>query len=265
MSELLPSVYWEERARSFAHRGAGLKAVCSYGMPSFYNRAIDLCQRLALEPWLAVTPGMRVLDVGCGVGRWSRELARRGAFVTGIDLSPTMIEEARRRARADGVGGRCHFQVEDLSQLDLGERFPLVVCVTVLQHILEPERLQTALRRLASHLDPGGRLVLLEAAPSQTVTRCDTKVFQARDVSVYLDAFAGAGLAVEGITGVDPMPFKTRLLPHYRHLPRPVAIAALLGTTAISLPIDALFGRRWVDASWHKVFVMRPRVGDAVR
>jgi SAM-dependent methyltransferase len=68
------SSYWEERARRFAIEGEGLAAVRSYGMPAFYNRVIDLCQRLALAPWLRVRPGTRVLDVGCGVGRWCREL-----------------------------------------------------------------------------------------------------------------------------------------------------------------------------------------------
>ncbi|TLY69775.1 MAG: methyltransferase domain-containing protein, partial [Gammaproteobacteria bacterium] len=77
-----PQAYWEERAQRFAVEGEGLAAVCSYGMPAFYNRVIDLSQRLALAPWLRVRPGTSVLDVGCGVGRWCRELARRGARVT---------------------------------------------------------------------------------------------------------------------------------------------------------------------------------------
>src|ERR1700755_3306777 len=97
-----PSVYWEDRAQRFAGEGAGLAAVCAYGMPEFYNRAIHLEQRLALRPWLAVSAGTRVLDVGCGVGRWSRLLAARGGLVTGVDISPTMITEARRRALAEG-------------------------------------------------------------------------------------------------------------------------------------------------------------------
>ena len=67
----MSSTYWEERASRFASRGEGLGAVCSYGMPAFYNRMIDWCQRLALARWLGVRPGARVLDVGCGVGRWS--------------------------------------------------------------------------------------------------------------------------------------------------------------------------------------------------
>ncbi len=86
-----PVTYWEDRAQLFASEGAGLAAVCSYGMPEIYNRVVDCCQWLALRRWLDVPKGARVLDVGCGVGRWSRRLARRGATVTGIDLSPTMI------------------------------------------------------------------------------------------------------------------------------------------------------------------------------
>src|SRR5690242_13365543 len=98
-----PLTYWEQRACRFARQGDGLAAVCSYGMPAFYNRVIDGCQRLALGRWLRVPPGTRVLDVGCGVGRWSCRLARRGASVIGVDLSPTMIAQAQARAAAQGV------------------------------------------------------------------------------------------------------------------------------------------------------------------
>src|SRR5258706_131819 len=140
-----PSLYWEDRARRFAAEGDGLAAVCAYGMPEFYNRGIHLEQRLALEPWLKAGAGTRVLDVGCGVGRWSRLLAARGADVLGVDLSPTMIAQARRRAVAEGVGDRCRFRVQDVSNLDVGERFDLILGVTVLQHILDPVALRAAL------------------------------------------------------------------------------------------------------------------------
>src|SRR5579863_5212008 len=110
-------------------------------MPEFYNRLLHLSQRLALAPWLRVGPGTPVLDVGCGVGRWSRLLAARGAQVRGVDLSPTMVEIARRRAAAAGLAERCHFVVQDLAELELDGCFDLVLGVTVLQHILEPVRL----------------------------------------------------------------------------------------------------------------------------
>jgi 2-polyprenyl-3-methyl-5-hydroxy-6-metoxy-1,4-benzoquinol methylase len=260
--QYVPSHYWEERARRFARQGAGLSAVCSYGMPEFYNRMIDRCQRLALEPWFEIAPGTRVLDVGCGVGRWSSMLATRGADVTGIDLSPTMIEEAQRRAQSNGVGERCRFLVQDLAQLDAGAKFDLIVGVTVLQHILEPQALREAIQRMSEHLAPGGRMVLLEAAPARVAKRCDTKVFRARARDVYLGLFEEAGLTLRAMTGVDPAPFKTWLLPHLRELPRILGVAAVAAVTCLSAPIDLIFGRRAVKSSWHAVFVLQRAVGD---
>ena len=257
----LPGRYWEERAQRFASEGEGLAAVCSYGMPELYNRVIDLCQRLALRHWLDVPAETRVLDVGCGVGRWSRRLAARGAQVTGIDLSPTMIAEARRRAQADGIAGRCRFATQNLADLDAGAPFDLVLGVTVLQHILEPAALHAALARMTQHLAPGGRMVLLEAAPTRASSHCDSSIFRARRRLEYLALFAQAGLELRAITGVDPAPFKHRLLPHLKRLPRRLAIAATTLASILSLPIDALFGRRAVRQSWHAVFVLQ-RAGD---
>ncbi|MBV8144783.1 MAG: class I SAM-dependent methyltransferase [Gammaproteobacteria bacterium] len=248
--------YWEERARRFAASGAGLAAVCSFGMPLFYNRAIDLSQRLALRPWLGVQRGTRVLDAGCGVGRWSLLLAARGAAVTGIDHSAIMIAEARRRARIAGLRGSCRFLVQDLAALDTGDRYDLVLSVTVLQHILETGALRAALRRMAAHLAADGRLVLLEAAPDRAISRCDSAIFRARARSSYLRLFAECGLELHALSGVDPAPFRTWLLPHLPRLPRGLRLAALAAVTAASLPVDVPFGRSLVGRSWHAVFVL---------
>jgi SAM-dependent methyltransferase len=251
-----PSLYWEDRAQRFAGERDGLAAVCAYGMPEFYNRAIDWEQRLALDPWIKVPPGSRVLDVGCGVGRWSRLLAARGAQVIGVDLSPTMIDQARSRAVDDGVAERCRFAVADLACLDLGERFDLVLGVTVLQHILDPAAFRAALCAMAAHLAPGGRMILLEAAPTAAVSRCDSTVFTARPREVYIATIRACGLEVRALTGVDPAPFRRRLVPYLRSLPRVAALSLLAADTAFSLPVDALFGRLAVRHSWHAVFVV---------
>ncbi|MDE2219465.1 MAG: class I SAM-dependent methyltransferase, partial [Gammaproteobacteria bacterium] len=120
-------------------------------MPEFYNRAIHRSQHRALEPWLRLPRGTRVLDVGCGTGRWSRRLAARGADVTGIDFSPTMIAMAGRLAGLEGVARKCRFAVQDLSAMEMGERFDVVLGVTVLQHILDPRALRAAVQRMAAH------------------------------------------------------------------------------------------------------------------
>jgi SAM-dependent methyltransferase len=258
----LPQAYWEDRARLFAAEGEGLAAVCSYGMPRFYNKVIDLCQRRALMPWLRNVRDLRVLDVGCGVGRWSRRLARRGACVTGIDLSPTMISEARRRAASEGIAARCRFETQDLAALDAGDTFDLIVGVTVLQHILDRGALREAVRRMKAHLAPGGRMVLLEAAPNRAANHCDSSIFRARQRREYLELFRDCGLRVRAISGVDPAPFRYSLLPHLRRLPRRLAVAATTVATALSLPIDALIGRFAVERSWHAVFVLESEGGE---
>jgi len=257
-SSYVPDLYWEDRARRFAREGAGLAAVCAYGMPEFYNRAIDLEQRLALAPWLKVPPGARVLDIGCGVGRWSRLLAARGADVTGVDISPTMVEEARRRAQSEGVADRCRFHVRDISALDVPGEFDLVLGVTVLQHILDPTALRAALQAIRSRVAPGGRIVLLEAAPAENVNRCDTTVFKARPRELYLDLLRDCDLEVAALTGVDPAPFRSRLLPHLRSLPKVLGMGLIALTTVLSLPVNGFLGRRSAAASWHAVFVLQP-------
>lgn len=248
--------YWNERASQFAGTGKGYKAICSYGMPAFYNNYIHFCQHRALKHWLRIEPGEKVLDVGCGVGRWSRLLAHQGGEVTGVDLAPSMLEEARRRATEEGVGERCRFVESNLAELDLHEKFSLIIGVTVLQHILDPEQFQSAINRIALHLSPKGRIVLMEVAPSVAESSCDTPIFNAKTEADYLNAFHQAGLRVVGISGVDPAPFKTRFLPHYKRIPRSLAYAGLLAVTALSFPIDYFLARRLAKHSWHKVFVL---------
>jgi 2-polyprenyl-3-methyl-5-hydroxy-6-metoxy-1,4-benzoquinol methylase len=248
--------YWEERARRFARVEDGLPAVCSYGMPRFYNAYIQATQRRALAPLLRVGAGERVLDVGCGVGRWSLAMAARGAEVTGIDLSRSMVAEAARRAEAKGVAARCRFLERDVAELDLGTLFSRIVVVTVLQHILEEARLAAAIGSLARHLAPGGRLVALEAAPTQPQSHCDTGVFAARTAGDYAARFAAAGLALRDLRGVDPAPWKTHFLPHYAALPRWIRVPALAAITAVSTPFDLLASPHLASWSWHKVFVL---------
>jgi len=73
-----------------------------------------------------------VLDVGCGVGRWSQLLAAGGADVTGVDISATMIEQAQRRTDAARLTARCRYLVQDIGELDTGERYGLVLGVTTI-------------------------------------------------------------------------------------------------------------------------------------
>lgn len=253
---LTPSVYWEGRARRFARHTQGLAAVCSYGMPWLYNVAIDLCQRRALAPWLTGAGGGAALDVGCGVGRWSRRLAARGLDVTGVDLSEFMVARASERTRREGFA--CEFLQSDVNRLRLERRFDLILSVTVLQHIVDADQAAQAISRLREHLAPNGELVLLEAAPLRDTPRCDSSIFRARSLAWYESTLAKVGLQVRCVRGVDPLPFKTVMLPYYKRMSAPLAALASTATAAVSLPLDLLLAPYLPEYSWHKVIVARP-------
>lgn len=101
--------------------------------------------RDTLLGWLpADLSGRRVLDAGCGTGTVAVELARRGAEVIAVDLSPTLIELAHERKPADLGPGRIEFVVGDLLDPSYG-RFDHVLAMDSLIHY----RAEDALRVIA--------------------------------------------------------------------------------------------------------------------
>ncbi|MEN6403842.1 MAG: class I SAM-dependent methyltransferase [Armatimonadia bacterium] len=108
-----------------------------------------------LEPLIGEVAGNRVLDVGCGTGRYARRLAARGAMVTGIDPSPEMLATARAQAEAEGV--RVKFIEGGFGDLPHGKQFDLIICNLVLCHIPE---ISGPISEMAMCLKPGGRLVI---------------------------------------------------------------------------------------------------------
>src|SRR4029450_1627141 len=79
---------------------------------------------------LGITPGMKVLDLGCGDGTTALPAAERGAGVLGVDIASNLVEAANKRAKAAGLTN-CRFQEGDASNLgDLPDKsFDLVVSI----------------------------------------------------------------------------------------------------------------------------------------
>jgi SAM-dependent methyltransferase len=100
-----------------------------------------------------VEPAARVLDAGCGTGRIAVRLSELGYDVVGVDVDPTMLEQAQAEAPT------LDWRLADLSTLDLGETFDVVILAGNTIPLLEPDTLAATCQRLAAHVAPAGRLV----------------------------------------------------------------------------------------------------------
>ena len=151
--------------------------------------------------------GQRVLDAGCGEGYLARAMASLGARVTGMDLSPLLIEQARAH---DPAGD---YQVADLSRpLAAGELFDAAGSYLVLNDVPDYRGFAAT---LGAAIKPGGRLVLAFNNPySAVIDRHTVDYFDSgmvtpyrglwelgvktyyhhRTLTEYLDAFFAAGL-----------------------------------------------------------------------
>jgi SAM-dependent methyltransferase len=120
-------------------------------------------KRRRMLGWLAARPvaQRRVLEVGCGAGGNLRFLQHRGAAVEGADISPKMIEVARRLNAAAGVDFPLH--VIDGAHLPHATgALDVVLTVTALQHNHDGPMLSSLVGEIARVLKPGGEAWILE-------------------------------------------------------------------------------------------------------
>lgn len=175
-----------------AHMGA---AYLRYSFTKGTRQEVDfLVEVLGLEE------GMAVLDVGCGPGRHSHELARRGILAHGIDVAPTFVE----LARADAVPGAT-FEVADAAALPFEACFDAVIslCQGGFGLGLDDLAVLTGMRRA---LRPGGRFVFsafnayFQVRWLEPTDRFDADLGVNRETTLVLDS-SGEGFATEIWTG----------------------------------------------------------------
>lgn len=113
----------------------------------------------ALFDRLGIGPGLTCLDVGCGGGDVTLDLARRVApsgQVLGVDLDETKLHLARQEAEAAGVPNAA-YRLLDVRTDDAGEAFDVVYARFLLSHLADPAR---AIGAFGRHLRPGGLVVV---------------------------------------------------------------------------------------------------------
>jgi len=111
-----------------------------------------VCTKLALEP------GMRVLDIGCGWGSFAIHAAERhGVKVVGITLSPPQVERGQRVAAERGLSDRVDLRVADYREL-ADEPFDAVASIGMVEHV-GANQIDVYARQVARLVKPGGRIL----------------------------------------------------------------------------------------------------------
>src|SRR5215469_11296939 len=131
---------------------------------TYYQSRVQNAVDNAVYTWLLrrLKPRGRWLDAGCGNGTHALRIASLGFDVTGVDISPTVLDQAREMARSHPAGDRVHFLASALENLNDVEA-DHVHCRGVLMHIPDWEQ---ALKNLAAIVKPGCYLVIFESNAS---------------------------------------------------------------------------------------------------
>jgi SAM-dependent methyltransferase len=140
--------------REFTHQSESFNAAPAMRSADTLGRLIDL---------IPCAPGERWLDAACGPGLVARALAPHVGSVTGVDMTPAMVELAAREAAREGVGNAA-FSVGDATALGFPDAaFDGAVTRFSLHHIPVPGRVVAELRRVVR---PGGAVVLADHVTS---------------------------------------------------------------------------------------------------
>ncbi len=200
----------------------------------------------------AVAPGMAVLDVACGPGIVACALAGKGGHVTGIDLTPAMIETARARQRQTGLTGM-DWRVGNATELPFAEgAFDRVVTRYSFHHLQDPAAALAEMKRVCR---PGGRVVVIDATPSPETQAAYDRMETVRDPShtsaLTLDQLRGlgrdAGLREVAVTGY-----------------RLEALLASLADAHDMAALDALFDAD-IESGQDRIGVGAWRAADGIR
>jgi ubiquinone/menaquinone biosynthesis C-methylase UbiE len=112
----------------------------------------------ALVAKLGITPGLRVLDLGCGDGTTAIPEARLGAEVLGVDIAANLVAAGRARAAAESLVN-CTFQEGDATDLHELEDHSFDLVVSIFGAMFAPKPLDVA-REMVRVTRPGGRIIM---------------------------------------------------------------------------------------------------------
>jgi magnesium-protoporphyrin O-methyltransferase len=137
--------------------------------------------------------GRRVLDAGCGTGAMAVELARRGAHVVAVDLSPTLVQVARERWPSEALAGSAEFRAGDMLDAALG-RFDHVVAMDSLIHYRAAD-IARALAGLAARTDDSMVFTFAPRTPLLALMHAAGRLFPRADRAPAIEPVGATAIA----------------------------------------------------------------------
>jgi len=135
---------------------------------------------------------MKILDVGCGPGKWSIMFAKKHVSVTGIDLSARMVKLAKKKANLNNLKNIKFYRM-NVAELHFPEdTFDLVNCVTVIQHIFDDQKWKNGIHEMVRVTKSNGYIVICEMAPLLAPVKY-TRHLCIRTMKQYVSEFTKAG------------------------------------------------------------------------
>jgi SAM-dependent methyltransferase len=144
-------VYLEENEPSYEYNGRHYELLYAnnYVDPGFLTADIPFWIDMASQY------GSPVLELCCGTGRVAASLAEKGFSVTGIDISDSMLSEAKRKT------SQVNWMRSDITNFKLDKKFSLIIIPgNSLGHLLDLESIESCLSCIRKHLQPEGRLII---------------------------------------------------------------------------------------------------------
>jgi SAM-dependent methyltransferase len=126
------------------------------------NYYVDKTQKRLFNEVIKIKKDFEVLDVGCGVGRWSLWFAPQVEKVVGVDLSPKMIEIAKKRAISCNIKNIEFFGIENSLIRFKDNEFDLVVGVWILKYIMNGDKLKQMIEEMCRVIKAGGYVAIIE-------------------------------------------------------------------------------------------------------
>jgi cyclopropane fatty-acyl-phospholipid synthase-like methyltransferase len=103
-----------------------------------FRKAVSERQYLTLKECKNIN-GKNILEIGCGTGRMAIQLAKRGAYVVGVDSSESMIKKANTIVEKEDLLGKCTFIQDDFAKHSFNEKFDISIALGFFDYARYPE------------------------------------------------------------------------------------------------------------------------------